>query len=49
MIFIGEAFSFMSSVSESQKKERSEMGFIRGDTGVEASFMGDENHSDFTC
>ncbi len=47
--FIGEAMSYVSSVSGFQKKERSVMGFVCGITGDETIFVGDENHSDFTC
>ncbi len=47
--FDGEAFSFMSSVSGILMKDRSEMGFVRGVTGDETIFVGDENQSDFTC
>ncbi len=37
--FIGEVTLFFSSASRFQKKERSEMDFVHGDTGDEMSFV----------
>ncbi len=47
--FDGEAFSFESSASGFQKKESSEMGFVRGVTGEETTFLGGAIQSFTTC
>ncbi len=47
--FDGEAFSFESSASGFQKKERSETSFVRGDTGDETTFLGGAIQRVTTC
>ncbi len=47
--FDGEAFSFIFSASGFQKDDRSEMSFVRGDTGDEMSFVGGAIRSMTTC
>ncbi len=44
-----EVISFVSSASESQKKEISETGFVHGVTGEEMTFMGGAIQRVTTC
>ncbi len=47
--FDEEAISFVFSTSGFQKKDRSETGFVHGDTGDEMSFVGGVIQRDLTC
>ncbi len=47
--FLFEAFSFDSSASGFQKKDRSETDFIHGITGDEMTFLGGPIQSCTTC
>ncbi len=47
--FNREVISFVSSASGSQKKVRSEMGFVQGVTGEEMTFLGGAIQRDTTC
>ncbi len=47
--FNRETFSFVLSSSEFQKKDNSDMVFVRGDTGDSTSFMEGVICSDTTC
>ncbi len=47
--FDGDAISFVFSASGFQKNERSEMGFVRGDTGDETIFLGGAIQNFTTC
>ncbi len=47
--FEGEATLFMSLTSGFQKKDSSEMSFVRGDTGEETTFLGGAIQRVWTC
>ncbi len=47
--FVGEAISFVSSVSGFQKNDRSETDFVHGVTGEEMTFLGGLIQSFTTC
>ncbi len=49
LILDRKSTSFMFSASGIQKKERSVMGFIHGDTGNEEIFIGDVIRRVLTC
>ncbi len=47
--FNDETFSSVLSSSEFQRKDKSEMIFVHGDTGDETSFLGEVIRRDTTC